>query len=1089
MTEVPFEPSYRDPFDRKGLEEFAGETKEAREQSREALLGEDPSLGKKIGVGATEIGVEVLGDPLTYVGAGVAGGAAKSLPWLRRLAKVKPKTAGALAGAGAASAEGVLSETMLAEGLDPKERFRRAMLGGVGGASFGGAIGAVAAKFAGDKMAAKGDDAIEAAIDDLLGPRSGFDPELEEERLLARYVPGQLEQDAAVSMSLAKATADKYGVPSEAIDHALFDPSFMRYLPDEVAEHTKYARSVLDEQSESLIRPGGKVYDQMLNRANELADQYDTTPDEVLRDVKKWVQDALKDDRYEDVVDALPEGFQRLFKLSALEESIKKNKGVYAHRVYERFMVEDFADRRFHQIDDIRHGRIPDEMDSEDAIDLVVAYDDLMAMVSEKFPDKYFVPGADGVLNSAGELKARQILSAAMEGGNPTKSSVAGSLGWDRKSKVPKSDWGELKHRKLTDSKRDRALRTLFGEDKDPTRQLLRSIVRISADQQAYDFKKMLSGRLLADTQNYSATKIPGVMGIEITSVSEAGLPPVYTRTRAMADEFDEAVGTLDGGIVDAINYASKAMATVMNPTTHGRNILANPAFLLYSGLNPLRFLNPRRWKESIQMLKLLDNDPGSKLLSLDPKVLDEMRLGSREMMRRGILTNVDTTDLDDFALDIKRKSAMNKGGGVRVADLVSGATEFVTRKTGAAKLYQNEDFFFKNMGYSLERKRLMDTKVFSEDEVRALTIASVENMLPTYSRIPKVTEKFRKLQVIAPFVNFYSELIRTAKKSGETAIQMTFKPGDYLEQTLGKVGTEAQQKAIRRIGRHRLYGMAATMAAPYAMKRGIEHITQVNMTPEENQAARDFMPPWSKNNPVAYFHKGNGEFAYIDLGFLFPHSAISRAAMGDPSGLAEPFISPQITVSEIAKAYDDLQNVSELSMEEKQRVLAYRGYRMLAPGAIKYAERVLKGVSHDTELGKKYLDKYFPGMNRYGTEYSTLREVLSPVGRPAVQNVGEGLMWRGKEFARAYRQSRDLVSAEKNSPSRRLGAIERADESYEAAAKEMLQYVNSARVMGLSDRQIKASLTGPKSAHLKVSEVEALLRGRLPEFTPPEFK
>jgi hypothetical protein len=135
-------------------------------------------------------------------------------------------------------------------------------------------------------------------------------------------------------------------------------------------------------------------------------------------------------------------------------------------------------------------------------------------------------------------------------------------------------------------------------------------------------------------------------------------------------------------------------------------------------------------------------------------------------------------------------------------------------------------------------------------------------------------------------------------------------------------------------------------------------------------------------------------------------------------------------------------------------------------------------------------MEDRLPGTTRYGTEFDLGQELFALVGpRSKTFDTSEALTWKGKEYARAYRQSRSLIDREKTrketSPDRVLRATIDAKQNYVRASKRMLRFVGNARSLHLSEEQIKASL---KSARLSNAEIESLLRGQIPDFQPPKW-
>lgn len=828
------------------------------------------------------------------------------------------------------------------------------------------------------------------------------------------------------------------------------------------------AREVLDRQSRTLIEPGGKVYDNYYSRAEKVSDLMGAEP----REIMEWVDDEIgrmmKSGTLDQEAASLPPELAEVFQTGLLKRTIEENQGEYMARSYQAFFDPEYAQRRFREIKDLKSRSTLEDLAPEE-VKLVETYDLMMESVM-RGKDGGLLPHYQG---PGGELKAERKLFNMMD--RSTASPFRSGRG-----KIPATEWGELKRRSLTDKEPDVWIRTLLGEDEDPFNGLMRSIRKITSDQEAYTFKKQLA-QTLVERGEASSELIPGRFDYKVDGLQEAGVPPVYMADPKKAAELGQAADSMAGGTFDALNYLSKTMATVLNPVTHGRNIIANPAFLTMNGINPMSVLKPGNIRESRQMLRMLDQDPSKALAKMSRAELDEFKEGSILMMERGLMENVDVSDLNRFLDDIRRRSALT--GKTTLGELVGNATNKVTRSKllgDPGKKYAYEDFFFKNMGYQLEKRRLGRTGAFNDDEIRELTLDSLETMLPTYSKRSKITEKFRRAQVIAPFVNFYSELVRTAKQTFQKGMQQFFDPEAYLTGVLGqRAFTDQQVSAIRKLGAKRLAGISATMAAPFALQK----MSQVwnGVSAEEDQAARSFMPPWSKDNPVFYYNYNNGEFDYVDLGHIFPHAALIK-----PGELAEPFTSPTIPISEAFEAYNDLTRVSELSPTKKAEIIAKRGFRAFAPGFLKWGERIAKGASGLTNQDSM-MQQYFPNKNRYGKEYELTKELMSPLGRPTRQNVVDGLKWKARGYARADRQAKDIVNQSRNQGTNNiLNSIETARGEHRQSAEDLIKYVEDARTLGSSEEEIRSMMMGLDT--IPRADVELLLRGIIPTFRQPSW-
>jgi hypothetical protein len=497
--------------------------------------------------------------------------------------------------------------------------------------------------------------------------------------------------------------------------------------------------------------------------------------------------------------------------------------------------------------------------------------------------------------------------------------------------------------------------------------------------------------------------------------------------------------------------------------------------------------------------------------LPFTPSVLGQSKRAALDYgVRRLDITNVEAKAAYQTLI---KKNLLGKG--TRQGDLehyLQLADHWLTKagKSGTGILgvnnklltaYQGEDDFWKVYLYLKEFKRykkaLPDLPVKQIEEMSANI---VRDTMQIYSRIPRAVRRARDFPITGPFVSFPSEIVRNLKNTTKIAIREMRDPNP----------------AMKNIGAQRMAGlMAATMGVPYALKTtgrylvgwgdeagNIQEASQVGDTAKES-ALRVLMAPYDAEGqfiPIAYDEK-EGTYTYLNFSFMDPYNYPKKAILAalrlagrddyrDEEKLetvfkeaADPFINPEITVSEFLKLNETLHRRSEAPLAYKAGEVVKRGWKALAPAMLSsQAERILRSAEVPG------IKEWLPSKYKYGQELNLPAELTALMGpRITTMRVDRAFKYRAGTFSRAITQAQQIVSEESGahfrSPVLQIRAQENAQKTIEQAGVRILREIAAARELGRKDYQIDDIM---KAAGIRESYRDELLSGRIPQV---EFK
>lgn len=490
-------------------------------------------------------------------------------------------------------------------------------------------------------------------------------------------------------------------------------------------------------------------------------------------------------------------------------------------------------------------------------------------------------------------------------------------------------------------------IRALYGEYADPLVNYSKSIMKMI---NLIEKHKFLDQVKVKGTNKFLFEKPTKTHYVKLASEGSATMAPLnglYT-TPEIAKAFEEfnAKETLPKWMelyMKAISTV-KAGKTVLNLTTHARNVVGNLSFVLANG-----HYNIGKTSEALKTIKTDLMDANSKEFREKYQHYQELGIVGDSSSAGELKTMLDDAKLKPDPFDYVNQRMAKKA--------VKATTEFV------GKLYQAEDDFYKIYAFENEKARYKEAygSTKSEAEVEKEAAEIVRNTYPTYSQTSRLIKEMRKAPILGTFISFPAEVIRT-----------TF---NTVEQTAKEI--KSDNPKIRSIGYQRLVGQMISAA----LIPGISALTKYayGISDEEEEDVRKFVAPWSKNSIFLYTGPlDSGKVNMIDLSQTDPHGFWQKPiiALLDGTGdlrkdaidAAIELLTPFVGLNMVTEALIDAKNnkkttgqdITNTSLPIGDQALDYAEYlgNFLKPGTASSFDRIYKGYKLEgqpDEYGKKY--------------------------------------------------------------------------------------------------------------------------------------
>lgn len=607
-------------------------------------------------------------------------------------------------------------------------------------------------------------------------------------------------------------------------------------------------------------------------------------------------------------------------------------------------------------------------------------------------------------------------------------------------------------------------IRALWGEYADaPQVNYVRSVERMSGlianhklltEARSSGLGKWLFERpVVQGGQSYSA---------QIASEGSSTMSPLngLYATREVAAAFNkmnqpEQVGQMMRLYFQA-NGATKYAATVLNATTHIRNTLGNFGFLVANG--HYRVGNAGDAAKTV-------------LANLGALNRTQLRERWREMAELGVVgDSVHGGALGDLLKDA------NRGNGLD--DLIGNAA-LKKLKSGAKainSLYAAEDDLFKVIAFDSElaryRKALPN---LSESELKQRVAGIIRDTLPTYSNVPNAFKQLQRVPVVAPFVSFPAEVVRTGYH------------------TMRLIAQELADPATRSIGAERLAGALTMAGATAAIAGGSRFITGTSV--DEDRDLRHFLPEWSQNSQLAHLGTDDqGRIRVVDLSYTDPYSALRKPLMAFANGedweaalmdagweALRPLITEQLLTERVADVWRNQKSNGQRIYNPQAPLLDRWGDVLghiadsFTPGTFRATERISKGIRGSTEV--------------YGNSYDPALEALAVTTGQRVQvvDVKQSLSYKAFEFSRQLADARAILSQ----TATRRGTVEDAEirkaaaessQSQRTLFERMTETAKAAQRLGLKPIEVGRILV---ASGISNANARAIIAGRFPDFRP----
>ena len=578
-----------------------------------------------------------------------------------------------------------------------------------------------------------------------------------------------------------------------------------------------------------------------------------------------------------------------------------------------------------------------------------------------------------------------------------------------------------------------------------------------------------------------------------------------------------QSVAPLDGAygppeLRDALNQAFNPKATAgwanwfsalslvaMSAKTVGylprsaiRNFLGNPLIILSKGLfnlsDPMSMV--RSMADGFKVAGLNLGLRSGKLLNVQPLLQKLIRLGVvDDTFNGGLLKQLyeDSNEIpilkalfSDTPYDSKLK---NLGVGVakKIGKVYSIATD----------IYTGVDDIWKVYAWQQERiKQANANPSLSESELDEAAAYNVRNTVPTYSLSPEITKEIRRIPILAPFITWTSEVLRTTSN------------GIAIANTEIKEGIATKNKALYANGISRWAGLISALGiipAASAVSNAV-----FNNGEEDDEAVRELLPDWQKNAQIVLLGKPeDGKVRYLDLSYLDPFQVFKEPIIAATRGLSSgddllkvvsdtgsealrPLFSEQLFFGAVLDAMRN-RTADGFQITNPQNTVAKQTYDKVKHVAASLTPGVLASTIPNIIRGAK------GEISRNGQVYSLSNELYSTAFGQKIGEMDAQTKLRGRvsSYKRDNADSSSLfndvfLNRGTVEPGEVAAAFERASRAKEEIYNELRDAYESALKLGVSKKEAYLILTGQGTGEgLSKDLAISIVRGRYVPYRP----
>ena len=567
--------------------------------------------------------------------------------------------------------------------------------------------------------------------------------------------------------------------------------------------------------------------------------------------------------------------------------------------------------------------------------------------------------------------------------------------------------------------------------------------------------------------------------GIENMNNMQTGFT-AFVRGREGASTAENVASWMYRSLLLLPKGLSQIAKTVLSIPTHIRNFLSAGAF---AGANGILFENPKvvaqAFRDGINISGLLNvgvKDPAFEKLY-------------RELVELGVVNQqVQIGDLKNLLRDIKF--------GEQVSNTDSILRPMLSKLRKVGQFFQGkyvaEDDTWKITNYFVEMARRKKAYAnagikMSDDALKQEAANIVKNTVPNYAYVGDVVKTARLLP-IGNFMSFPSEMIRTTTNIAELGLKEMrhSKPtrgSNVLPMVyeIGK-GLVKNDNPMYGIGFRRISGMATTLTVvPTVAVEGAKALYDV--TEDELQALRRFVPEWSKNSTIIPIRTEDGELKYMDFSHSNAYDVIGRPFRtlmnniqeGEQNGeqLLDSFVSG------VNEAGAEIMNpfISESIWTEAVTDLTVRGGRT-AEGRLLYTDETSAGdkaAIRFRHLGNalapsyKQFQRIYQAATKTPTKRGDLLEVDDEIAgfmgfRPIKVDPLDSMGFKISEFQEGMRNARreftggifGLLAGGRKSPTDVINRYIAANAARFGVQQEMFRNIEAAGILGTESSTLR---------------------------------
>jgi hypothetical protein len=589
----------------------------------------------------------------------------------------------------------------------------------------------------------------------------------------------------------------------------------------------------------------------------------------------------------------------------------------------------------------------------------------------------------------------------------------------------------------------------------------------------------------------------------------------------------------------------SQMSKTIFSIPTHIRNFMSAGAFTAANGIMFDGITNPKllgkAFADGIDVSALLKIGPGSARAQQQYQDLLELGVVNSQVQLGDLISLLKDTNAGSTMMGIdgplgKMFKSLKKVGKIfqdkyTAEDDTFKITNFVVelerlKKRNARRLGISLDDYKKQLNLAKGKDGVIDR---SSDlwKLQSEAAQIVKNTVPNYAYVGDVVKTARLLP-IGNFMSFPAEIIRTTTniaeqglkemrhQLGEGAVRIK---GSNITPTVTEVLKDGTERVVRNsahvdgsfaTGFKRLAGMATTLTAvPIAVTEGAKALYDV--TSEEIDAMRRFVPEWSKNSTLVPLRLDDGELRYIDFSKSNAYDVIARPFRTVMNNLIEGNMDDETILKSfsdgVMEASGEIMDpfISESIFTEAMFDLALRGGRT-EDGRLLYTDQTSAGDKLAIQFGhlsKAILPNKIPyerlissamgTVDERGQTFDIGPELAGFMGlRPIKIDPLRTMNFKVNEYQRGIREARreftgGAFGVLKGGPVSSEEIIERYISSNRArfnVQKEMFRDLEAAQVLDTTTNSLRRLF---KERQISNKNFNNLLRGSFDPYYPSD--